>query len=157
MCVHVPSLCLVPVEEVNWRYRWLWATRWMLGMELGSSGCLWLLSHASGLKNYIFTQLCSHAASFSYLLEVIKLLLQHLNLLQVCANLFTRKSGFFLIDPLLQLVRFPKQHELLTTLLQHSFPLLTQFQQRLISDRSQEGDKMGKKPKMPTQDQPRVI
>lgn len=79
-----------------------------------------------------------------YLLEVVELLLQHLNLLQVRSHLLAGQGSFLLVDPLLQFVCFPEQHELLATLLQHAFALLTQLQQRAVSGVIQEGDKRGR-------------
>lgn len=76
-------------------------------------------------------------ATVSHLLEVIELLLQHLNLLQVGTDLLACQRCLLLMDPLLQLIGLTEQHELLAALLQHALALLTQFQQRVVSDRSQ--------------------
>ena len=64
-----------------------------------------------------------------YLLEVVKFLLQDLNLLQVRANLFISEGALLLIDPLLELIGLAEQHELLAALLQHILALLPQLQQ----------------------------
>lgn len=70
--------------------------------------------------------------SQGYLLEVVKLLLQDLHLLQVGAHLLVGQSSFLLVDPLLQLIGLPEQHELLAALLQHVFAFLSQFQQSAV-------------------------
>lgn len=67
-----------------------------------------------------------------YLLEVIKLLLQDLHLLQVRANLFISEGALLLIDPLLELIGLTEQHELLAALLQHVLAFLSQLQQGAI-------------------------
>lgn len=52
-----------------------------------------------------------------HLLEVIKLLLQDLHLLQIRSDLFVGEGALLFMDPLLQLVGFTEQHELLAALL----------------------------------------
>lgn len=52
----------------------------------------------------------------AYLLEVIKLLLQHLHLLQVGAHLLIGEGSLLLVNPLLQFVGLAEQHELLAAL-----------------------------------------
>lgn len=84
---------------------------------------------------------CFRGVGKTYLLEVIKLLLQYFHLLQVRANLLISKRRLFLIDPLLQFVRLTEKHELLAALLQHVFPLLSQVLQCTIPDREGERDK----------------
>lgn len=51
------------------------------------------------------------------LLEVVKFLLQDLDLLQVRADLFISEGALLLIDPLLELIGLAEQHELLAALL----------------------------------------
>lgn len=70
--------------------------------------------------------------SENYLLEVIKLLLKDLHLLQVRAHLFISEGALLLIDPLLELVGLSEQHELLAALLQHVLTFLPQLQQSAI-------------------------
>lgn len=67
-----------------------------------------------------------------YLLEVVKLLLQDLDLLQVRANLFISEGALLLVDPLLELVGLTEQHELLAALLKHVLAFLSQLQQSAI-------------------------
>ena len=67
-----------------------------------------------------------------YLLEVVKLLLQHLHLLQVGAHLLVGEGALLLVDPLLQLVGLAEQHELLAALLQHVLALVSQLQQSAV-------------------------
>lgn len=67
-----------------------------------------------------------------YLLEVVKLLLQDLHLLQVRAHLLVGEGALLLVDPLLQLVGLAEQHELLAALLQHVLAFLSQLQQSTI-------------------------
>ena len=67
-----------------------------------------------------------------YLLEVVKLLLQHLHLLQVGAHLLVGERALLLVDPLLQLVGLAEQHELLAALLQHVLALVPQLQQSAV-------------------------
>lgn len=70
--------------------------------------------------------------SGDHLLEVVKLLLQDLDLLQVWAHLLIGKGALLLIDPLLELISFTEQHEFLAALFQHVLTFLSQFQQSTI-------------------------
>lgn len=58
-------------------------------------------------------------------MEVIKLLLQDLHLLQVRADLFVGEGALLFMDPLLQLVGLAEQHELLAALLEHVLAFLS--------------------------------
>lgn len=75
----------------------------------------------------------------TYLLKIIKFLLQNLHLLQISTHFLTGERCFLLIDPLLELVGFTEKHELLAAFFQHAFTFFSQFQERVIPGRSRKG------------------
>lgn len=75
----------------------------------------------------------------TYLLKIIKFLLQNLHLLQISTHFLTGERCFLLIDPLLELIGFTEKHELLAAFFQHAFTFFSQFQERVIPGRSRKG------------------
>lgn len=75
----------------------------------------------------------------TYLLKIIKFLLQNLHLLQISTHFLTGECCFLLIDPLLELIGFTEKHELLAAFFQHAFTFFSQFQERVIPGTNRKG------------------